>query len=107
MSVAGIVVGWLAFAGQHMYMSHPSNRRELVEKLGGNGMNRPLRSQEIYLTTFLTLMSTSFFSSEKYLAVYSGLSFATLVPLSLYYGFRARNSGAVFNNPLTVGTRSF
>jgi hypothetical protein len=32
--LAGVAVGWALFAGSHVAMSHPSNRRQLVDQLG-------------------------------------------------------------------------
>jgi len=53
-----ILLGWGCFAGTHLYMSHPPNREKLVAKVGGE---------------------------KNFLALYSGVAFLTLVPMSAYY----------------------
>ncbi|KAI9141660.1 hypothetical protein BKA69DRAFT_387045 [Paraphysoderma sedebokerense] len=63
--LGGIFLGWSAFAGSHLYMSHPPNRKQLISVLG---------------------------SKEKFLGVYSAVSFITFIPTTLLY-IKARRSG--------------
>lgn len=59
MSVVAQIAGWWGlFMGTHMIQSHPSNRKQLVEKLGGE---------------------------KNYAAVYSIISFLTFIPMTVTY----------------------
>ncbi|RUS33269.1 hypothetical protein BC938DRAFT_472292 [Jimgerdemannia flammicorona] len=67
-SPVGIVVGWSAFAGSHMVMSHPSNREKLINTLG----------------------------EKPFLAAYSIIAFATFVPTTLIYARYGAGKGTKF-----------
>jgi uncharacterized membrane protein len=77
-----IVLGWTAFAGSHLVMSHPPIRQSLIDKMG----------------------------EKPFLATYSAVSFATLTPLCYYYYKFNKQRGLVVNSPSilkplpTIGT---
>ncbi|RUS13182.1 hypothetical protein BC937DRAFT_86199, partial [Endogone sp. FLAS-F59071] len=57
-SPTGIAIGWAAFSGTHLAMSHGSNREKLVSVLG----------------------------EKKFLGLYSAVALATLIPTTWIYG---------------------
>eukprot|EP00128_Syssomonas_multiformis_P009022 Colp12_sorted_trinity150504_noHs@2744 len=66
-----IALGWAAFAGTHMAMSHPPIREGLIQKLGGK---------------------------DKFLSVYSAVSFATLLPTIAIYARRGSKAVPLFHS---------
>eukprot|EP00029_Vermamoeba_vermiformis_P002385 TRINITY_DN1275_c0_g2_i1.p2 TRINITY_DN1275_c0_g2~~TRINITY_DN1275_c0_g2_i1.p2 ORF type:complete len:236 (-),score=36.07 TRINITY_DN1275_c0_g2_i1:27-734(-) len=68
LAIGAIALGWGSFIGSHLYMSHPPNRKQLIEKFGG---------------------------LDKFQGLYSGIALATFVPTTLLYLTKGRNAGPV------------
>eukprot|EP01112_Ceratiomyxa_fruticulosa_P014449 TRINITY_DN4138_c0_g1_i1.p1 TRINITY_DN4138_c0_g1~~TRINITY_DN4138_c0_g1_i1.p1 ORF type:complete len:236 (-),score=43.09 TRINITY_DN4138_c0_g1_i1:172-879(-) len=68
-----IFFSWTAFAGTHLYMSHPPNREYIIKHYFEG-------------------------DEKKYLAAYSGISLAIFTPMTIYYIARGRGTGKVFWN---------
>ena len=75
-----VLVGWGAFVGTHMYMSHPGNREDLIRQIGDE--SAPSCPHGSWLTR----------RPEKFLLVYSAVSLGTFVPTTMLW-WRSRGSG--------------
>jgi uncharacterized membrane protein len=66
--IALVFGGWSAFAGSHMYLSHPGNREYYIEKWGGE---------------------------NKFQGIYSIIALSIFVPTTLVYALKTRGAGTI------------
>jgi uncharacterized membrane protein len=64
-----IVLGWSAFAGTHLFMSHPGNREKIIKTVGGD---------------------------KNFLGLYSAVALATFLPQTYIY-IKYRRATPAFN----------